>query len=300
MKIRSANELKSLDDEINLFDEKDWDFLSVVDTQDSNFEYFNDIRDTDFDKRSKFKLKDNIIPIVSMLALLVTCTVITINVTGILDNNDYDEVKGMQSVNQSVTVDYVDGVGATSDKFLAISGVLNKYFSCLHNKNSYDSLYDYCSVTSTFADTYSNSVNKVETLYDRSDCYARALREFGSFCTLQRVNKVIVKDNTYYCYANVSIPTSTDVYEYCYLYSYNFTREFSAYLPTEAAVVKYFLELTGDNKVPCSTTEVCFKFVEKDGEFKLVDDSFITSTCVDAYTSAVTQITTLLGSSLSN
>ena len=57
MKIRSANEIKSLDDELNLFEETEWDFLSVVDTKDTNFEYFNDIRDSDFDKRNRFRTK---------------------------------------------------------------------------------------------------------------------------------------------------------------------------------------------------------------------------------------------------
>ena len=33
MKIRTANEIKSLDDELNLFEEDSWDFLSVIDKQ---------------------------------------------------------------------------------------------------------------------------------------------------------------------------------------------------------------------------------------------------------------------------
>lgn len=300
MKIRSANELKSLDDELNLFEETDWDFLSVVDNHDTNFEYFNDIRDTDFDKRGKFKIKEHILPIVSVIAVLSACIIIVINTTGILDRSDYDSVLNMQSVNQAAGISYVSGEDVDSDTFLAISGVLNRYFKCLQSEDSYDDLYDTCSVTSTFADTYNSSVNKVEVLYDRNDCYARALREFGSFCSLLKVNKVVYKDNIYYCYANVVMPTSNDVYEYVYLYSYNFTKEFTTYLPTEAGIVKYLLKLTEDNSVPCSSVEICIKFVEKDGEYKLVDDSFVTSICVDAYTSAVNQISKILGSNLTN
>ena len=33
MKVRSQYEIQSLDDELNLFEENDWDFMSVIDTQ---------------------------------------------------------------------------------------------------------------------------------------------------------------------------------------------------------------------------------------------------------------------------
>lgn len=299
MKIRSTNEIKTLDDELNLFEETDWDFLSVVDRHDTNFEYFNDIRDTDFDKRHKFDLKGTIIPVFSLIVLLGTCIFMVIS-TGVFDKTDYNSVLNIQSINQSSDTSYVNGADVDSENFLAITGVLSRYFRCLQDKNDYNELYEVCSATSTFADTYYNSINKVEVLFDKNDCYARALREFGGFCRLSKVNRIIYKDDIYYCYANLTMPTSNDIYEYVYLYSYNFTKEFNTYLPTEAGIVKYLLELIRDNQLPCSSMEVCIKFVEKDGKFKITDDSFITSTCVDAYTSAVSQISTILGSNLTN
>lgn len=299
MKIHSLNEIESLDDDLNLFEETDWDFLSVLDNRDTNFEYFNDIRDTDFTRDFKTKFKENIFPIVSLIVVLSTCIFLSVRVSGVLDNEEYNSVLSMQSVgNNTSKVDKSASSNISSDKFLKISETLNSYFKCLRNKKNYDNLYKCCSATSTFADTYYNSTNKIKVLYDKNDCYARALRIFGSFYNLSRVNNVTYKDRVYYCKADLTYPLSSDIHEYISMYSYNFTKEFSKYVPTEASIVKYFLKLTDDNQIPCSTSSVNIKLIEKDGEFKIVDDSFITSNCIDAYTSSVNYITTILGTKI--
>lgn len=298
MKIRSANEIKSLDDDLNLFEETDWDFLSVVDNQDTNYEYFNDIRDTDFDKRYKFKLKNYAVQIAGFCAVLVLCSVIAIKVTGILEKDDYNQVASMSSVNQGAATYYESGDDASSEDLIAISGVVNDYFKVLKAESDYNSLYNYCATTSNFADTYYSVTGKVQTVYDDNDCYARMLRELAGFCSVNKVTKVVVKDDTYYCYASVNMPTSNDVYEYAYLYQYNFTKKFANTAPTESGIVQYLLDTTNENPISCSSQEICIKFVKKGDSFKVVDDSFITSTCSDAYTSLVNQISRILGSNL--
>jgi hypothetical protein len=299
LKVRSINEIKSLDDEINLFEETNWDFMAVVDNHDTNFEYFDDIRDADFDKRKAVNMRD-IIPIACLVAVLILCSLTSMKILGVFDKSDYEAVVNIQSVNSVVATTYVDGVEASSEDILAISSVLNKYFNCLKGKDSYDDLYNACLETSIFADTFYSAVDKVNTLYDKNDCYARAIREFGGSCSLSRINKVYIKDNVYYCYANIVVPTTSDMLEYVYLYSYNFTKEFNKYIPTEAGVVKYLLTLMKDNQIPCTSTEVCFEFKYTNGEFKLVDDSYIADTCKDDYTSTVNQIASILGSTLTN
>lgn len=298
MKIRSTSEIKSLDDELNLFEETDWDFLSVVDNKDTNFEYFNDIRDSDFDKRNRFRLKDYVVQIAGLCAVLVVCSVIAIKVSGIFDRDEYKKVAGISSVNSDTAITYESGSDVSSEDLINISGVVNDYFRILKSEGDYKGMYNLCATTSNFADTYYSVTNKVQTVYDNNDCYARMLRELAGFCSLNKVTKVVVKDDTYYCYLNVNMPTSNDVYEYAYLYQYNFTKKFNNTVPTEAGIVQYLLDTTNENPISCSSAEICIKLIKKDGSFKIVDDSFATSTCSDAYTSLVNQISKMLGANL--
>lgn len=298
MKIRSTNEIKSLDDDLNLFEETDWDFLSVVDTKDTNFEYFNDIRDSDFDKRNRFRIKDYVVQIVGICAVLAICSVIAIKVSGIFNQDEYKQVAGIASVNQGAITNYEQGDDVSNEDFIAISGVASDYFKILKSESDYNGLYALCATTSSFADTYYSVTNKVQTVYDDNDCYARMLRELAGFCSLNKVTKVVAKDDAYYCYLSVNMPTSNDVYEYAYLYQYNFTKKFSNSVPTEAGIVQYLLDTTNENPISCSSTEICVKMIKKDGSFKFVDDSFATATCSDAYTSLVNQISKMLGANL--
>lgn len=298
MKIRSTNEIKSLDDELNLFEEQDWDFMSVVDNYDNNYEYFNDIRDTDFDKRDKSNNKERLFYVGTITCLAFICIFAVLRVTVFSDRAEYEAVANMQNITQTSNINYVEGDNAESSEIIDISGVLNTYFNCINAQSDYDPLYSSCVKTSTFADTYYTATDKVETVYDTNDCYARALRRFASFCTLNKVSKVVVKDGTYYCYASVNLPTTADINEYIYMYSYSFTKEFQNGVFTEADVVKYLLKNMEENKIPTTGTEVCIKFTKQDGVLKIADDSFLTSTCIDAYTTAVNQLVLILGNNI--
>lgn len=300
MKIRSANEIQSLDDEINIFEEADWDFMSVVDNHDENFEYFNDIRDTDFDKRRPFKFSEHWIPIVATVCALIVCSSLAIKVSGILDNDDYEAVQNIASVNQATNSNYVEGVEAESSELIDINKLLADYFTCLNTGSNYDDLYAACATTSNFADTYYAQTNKVQTLYDTNDCYARCLRKFGTLCRLNKINKVLIKDDIYYCYLDVTIPVTTDVIEYIRIYSYNFTKKFASGVLDEGSVVQFLLDTMETSTLPCSSTEICLKVVKKNGEFKLSDDTYITSTCSDAYTTAMSQLSSILGGNLTS
>ena len=48
----------------------------------------------------------------------------------------------------------------------------------------------------------------------------------------------------------------------------------------------------------CSVNEYCIKMKKTSTGFKIVDDSIITSQCIDSYTSAITQITNILRGSI--
>lgn len=300
MNVKTQKEIKSLDDDLKLFDDDTWDFFGgVIDTKEENYEYFNDIRDTSFDKKSGSKLKTFVC--CSLIAFsFIALSLAALHYSGVLNRKDYNAVSDMKSSNEGVMTNYISGDIASNDDLIEISDVLSSYFRVLKAENSYDDLYDYCNLTSTFADTYSSFTSKIKTSYDLNDCYARSLREFGGMCSLVDITKVIVKDDIYYCYAEVSIPSSSEIYEYVYQNQYNMIKHFKSTQLSEENMIKYLLSATNVARIPTSNQEILIKMKCSSNGFKIVDDSCITSSCIDAYTETINQMTRVLNNTLSN
>lgn len=301
MKIRTSAEIKSMDQELNLFDEEAWKFMSVVDNFDVNYEYFSDIRDTQFAKKSKWEeLKLNI-PAISLVVIISCVITYGLSASGLfIRNGVVDYLNTMQtSVDEGTKVEYADGVEASSEELIEISQVLQRYFSCLRSEYDYSRLYDCCLVTSSFADTYEKFTSQVVNLYDTNDCYARALREFGGFYSISEIDKVIVNGSTYYCYVDINLPSVADINEYVYMYAHNMTKHFQVVSVNEANIVSYLLSITKDNPIPCTKSRICIKFKRNlSGDLLMVDDTYFASQCLDLYTEVVTHITNILGGTL--
>ena len=62
----------------------------------------------------------------------------------------------------------------------------------------------------------------------------------------------------------------------------------------EQNIVKFLLDNMQTNPLPCSEQEFQIRLKNDNGVFKILDDSFITSNCIDAYNDAITQITYIL------
>ena len=298
MKIRTNDEIRNIDSSLNLFEDTNWDFFGVLETKEPNYEYFDDVRDSSFDRSVQSigkGIKSFAIGLVSV-GILVCMVLIGIKVTGILDKSDYNNIKDITGVQAGVQTVYVEGDVASNNDTRAISEVLNNYCRVLSEESSYDSLYDYCKMTSSFADTYNRFTSKIKVGYDINDCYARSLRKFGGFCSLNEVTKVIIKDDVYYCYVKLTIPTKSVMFDYVYENKYNFTKHFTSNSASEEEVVRYMIDVLDTNSLPMTSQEVLLKFVKtSSGEFKILDDSVITSSCIDAYTECVTQITKIVG-----
>lgn len=274
--------------------------MSVIDTQALNYEYFNDIRDSDFDKRNLKTFREQVLPYLVLLITVVTCIIVTISVTGVLDRSEYDSVLGLKSINQLGVANRVAGESVDSIDYLKILNSLESYFDILQNKNSYKSLDTYTNGSSNFRTVYEKATDDVSVLFDKDDCYARSIREFGGLCDLIKINDILYSNGTYYCYAYIQYPSKLDIQQYIHTYSYSFTKEFNNYLPTEASIVKYMLDVLKDNILMCSSSEICIEFIEDNGNFVIKDDSFITDICDEAYTTSVERITKVLGSTLTN
>ena len=303
MNIKSnVTNIQSLDDDLDLFNENDWNFLDVSDNF-SNVEYFNDIRDTQFDKGAGKEDLKHFMMISTYIAVLVICIMILVDRTGVLDKTDYDKVSQIQSVTDksNTSLQRVEGNPISDEDLIEISNTINNYFTVLNTAKSYDELYNYCAMTSVFADTYKSRVSSIQTTYDVNDCYARMLRNFGSYCKSGRINEVVEKDGVYYVYINLSLPTDSDTSDFVYAYAYNFTKHFNSTNATEENILQYLLEIMKENKYNCSTYEYCLKMKKNDyGNIVLVDDSMISSACIEAYSDIIRQTQQTVGGNIQN
>lgn len=296
IKVKTNEELKDLDDSLNLFTEDNWDFFGVSESE-PNYEYFNDIRDNSFDKDvTKSDRSKTILLCCMILCLFISLGLVGVNYLGLLKKDDYKSLyMNKDNVKSSMCIDYVKGESASNDDTRSIINVLNGYFGVLNSESSYEQLYTYCKMTSSFTDIYNSFTSKITSSYDINDCYARSLREFGSFCSLDSIDRVIYKDGIYYCYANITIPSKDTIYEYVYENKYNFSKHFNSTNITEQEVIKYMIETLDTFAVPKSPQTLCIKFSK---DFKIIDDSIITSSCIDSYTECVNQIIQVAGNTL--
>lgn len=302
MKVRTPNEIKSLDDDLKLFDEEAWKFLGVVDNHEQNYEYFNDIQDMDFKVQSRRQKIVDVMPFICLISVVTMCAVIAISFSGALDFSDYNRFKaGISGQNHVSSTEYVNGVDVTDVCLSDVNKVLQGYVSILKDGNKYDGLYDYCMTTSTFADSYNSYTSRISSLMDENDCEARMLRKIGSYCSISRINKIFEYNGQYYCYVSIYLPSEQDMYEYIMMHQKPITQEFNSGSFTQGDVIQFLLKLIDEMSIPCTSNEYCIRFIkDKDGNFKIVDDSVITSSCLGTYSSALQQLYTILGEKLGN
>lgn len=297
MKVKSQNDFQSLDEELNLFEESEWDFMRVVDTQEENFEFFDDIPDIDYDER-RAKIR-TIVPFVGIAALIIFSGVWLVNTLSSRVDLEYERLQ--QSLMGAQTISYVEGDEVSSEDFISINQMLASYFNTLQSKSGYDNLNALCMTDSTFATDYQNSIDKMTETWDVYDCNARAMSEFGTYIKLNKIDKAVLKDNTYYIYCNVTVPSKDDIYQYIHLYSYNLTKYFNSNEVNQQNVARFLIDTMETNPLPTASQTLCIEVVKSaDGGFKIVDDSEITSICDTAYNYAISQITKILGNNLSD
>lgn len=297
MKVKSQNDFQSLDEELNLFEESEWDFMRVVDTQEENFEFFDDIPDIDYDER-RAKIR-TIVPFVGIAALIIFSGVWLVNTLSSRVDLEYERLQ--QSLMGAQTISYVEGDDVSSEDFISINQMLASYFNTLQSKSGYDNLNVLCMTDSTFATDYQNSIDKMTETWDVYDCNARAMSEFGTYIKLNKIDKAVLKDNTYYIYCNVTVPSKDDIYQYIHLYSYNLTKYFNSNEVNQQNVARFLIDTMETNPLPTASQTLCIEVVKSaDDGFKIVDDSEITSICDTAYNYAISQITKILGNNLSD
>lgn len=295
MKIKTKAELASLDEELRLFDESDWNFLEIQGGD--NLEYFNDIVDDDFRKRGmKDYIKTTILCLFACVIFLfsglwlydVTIARYIISDEDASSTNDvFVKLKRVEN-----------GVKASDEDYIEISKVVSSYFNILKHADSYNVLNSFCLTSSTFFTTEETFRNQMSYAWDKNDCYSRALRCFGQYYKITKINEILVKDDIYYVYAQLNYPDDISLTEYFYVYANDMSKFFSANRISEQNIVRYIIHLADTYGIPTSEKEICFEMHKTElGEFLLLDDSFVTNGCTTSYNYAISQAVKILGMS---
>lgn len=288
MSIKSKENLTELDKQMSLIEEDDWDFFGIEEADDSNFEYFNDIRDIDFTKATRTKF-ETIVPVLCIILSMASIILIALNVTG------YSFRKQPASTPvQSTGLARIEGEQADNDAMVGCSTTLSRYFSILQSQSGYTDLNNLCQGGSTFDINYEKMCNSIQSSYDIYDGSARVLKLLGSSCSVGQINEIIESDDLYYCYVTLNTPSSHDMYEYLYLYQYNMSKFFTTNSATEENMLKFMAETLKTNSIQCSSAEYCI-ILNKD--FKITDDSQIYGICNSTYSSGVSQLGQMIGAS---
>lgn len=299
MRIRDTADIVSLDEELNLFKEPDWDFLNQpVLEKSENWQFYNDVRDQDFNinVNNKEHLK-NALTVVTILA--IACIGIGVLKFGFMDNDksDYERLVTMSntSVEDGTKLTYIDGNICSDDIFYDVSNSINGYFSVLKSSSHLNYLSSYCSKNkSDFNAKYNEYKAKMKTNYDIYDCYARALKATGSYCTFNRLDKVIEKDDKYYAYVILNVPTVVDVQNYVNTYKVNMTKYFTTNEQTDNNFYRFLLTTMQDYAMPTTESMYCFEMNKGKDGYYFVDDSEITKLCISDFTSAIAYMSILV------
>lgn len=294
----TLSEIANLDEELDLFTEDEWNFSKVT-VHDTNYQFFDDTYDLEFRKTNAIDILKVLLVILAVVLVLIYIVILYRKLSYIEDDNSASALANVLTVEQkTLSLDRIKGVESTSETTIEISKTLSRYFTILKTKDSLSSLDALCVSESHFSSAYNSYVHSMEYAYDTYDCYARILREVASCYSINRVNTVIEKDGVYYCYVELNAPSSNDINNYVYGYSYNFTKHFNSVDINEANIVRYVLDLTEISNIPCSTSEYCIEMVKcQDGVYRIKDDSALAIKCIGTYSLIVNSISKILGGS---
>lgn len=293
--MKTKQSITDIDIELDLFDINEWDFSKPFD---DNSEYQSWVDDIDlFD----IGIVNTVHKLPMVLYGVCFCTVLVLS--GLIayklatPSQSYLELLALENqTQQQQMVSYVDGEPVTDAEVIDISVLTSTYFNILKEERGYPILNDLCIEDSKFYNEYNASVQQMQYSYDMYDCYARLLKYYGSYCNLNKIQEVLKKDDTYYCYLNVTAPSKKDISGYVKLYSYNFTKHFTVVDFNQANLVRYMYSMEGVGRIPCTQQIVCITLKMDDkGNILIDDDSAILALCTDSYTETLESVSALMG-----
>ncbi len=293
--MKTKANIVELDTELDLFDINEWDFNKPFD---NHAEFLSNIDDMDL-FNTGFSSFISRIPmfLYSILAIGLLGTVIMIAIQMWRPSKEYLELSALEGpMKQKKTVEYVEGSETSDEDIIAVSKISSVYFQILNSEKGYSLLDDLCLEGSSFYKEYNTNLNKIRYSYDMHDCYVRLLCYYGTYCKLNKVERLVEKDGIYYCYLDLTAPSKEDIQSYIKLYAYNFTKHFTVTDFTESNIVRYMYSMEGASRIPCSRQIVCITMRKNaEGNLMILEDDAITRLCIDAYEETLNEVSKLMG-----
>lgn len=292
IELKTPQEITDINQDLHLFDERDWSFLDVV-NQD-NAEYFDDVMDYDFaDDTVLSKRVKATIPFVIVACISVIVMSVSVTLNNITSKSTYEKVASAPSEESYVQLKRVNGVEASNSEQIACGAILTGYIGCLEKFDT-QTIKTYIT-DSTITSTYDGFRKNIEYNYDRNDCSARILKAFAEQCSLDTVNDVIRVGDKYYCYVNLKVPTKDRVVRYVHSIRYVLMKKFNNNKPTRETVIPYLVELMGKEAISDTDREYCFVIQDN----KVTDDSTLYQDLTEGYEKMLSEVGEIVGTKLS-
>ena len=194
--------------------------------------------------------------------------------------------------------DYINGEEASSEEYIAVNKFLTRYFHVYAGGQGFDKLDKYVVDGSAVSKASSKYRDSSKYAYDKNDCYYRGMKFFGTYIQLNKVNKVLVKDNQYYVYCWVNVPYKEGLGDYYNKNAADLVLFFNKNSKSMSNLTKFIVKSLSTTTIPCVEREYLFK-LDKDS-LKLIDDSAMVDLLVEPYEESMNIVSNVLSGKLMN
>lgn len=276
------------DNDLDIFDDSDWDFFACEDEFDMFGEYQDDFLTKEFTK------KDKIISCFEVGVLGIFALGVSVYLYSMWSSSRSDYSADSVVVDAS-SIEYVTGEELSSEDQIIVSRAVSDYFGVYTCNLGLSKLNEYCDGTSKVFACEESYRSKSSYNYDTNDCYSKAIKSFSKYISLVRVNKMVENNGVVYAYCSVNVPDTSQFYDYYQSFAVDLSYHFKSNSLTLINITKYMLKLVNENKVPTRTIEVELQLVDKGNQYVIVSDEVLKDYCIEPYITSISLISDILG-----
>lgn len=278
-------------DNIDIFDESDWDFFDSSD----DLELFGDYEDDIVLHEHTAMYKT-----VTYFGIGVFSTILVGAGVYCFDSIVLERLRpaGESVIYSSNKLTRVDGNAVSSAVEVSINKLVSNYFGVLSGNLDLSELNGYCLDGSSVYSLEEKYRQESKYSYDSNDCYSRAIKAFSSYISLSRVTSVVEKDGVFFVYVDVTIPDVNELSEYYNKGSADMSFYFKSNAITSINISKYMLKTLSNKDLPVRTTELQFEVIDVDDVLVIRSDSALQSYCTEPYINSISSIVDILGGQL--
>lgn len=117
---------------------------------------------------------------------------------------------------------------------------------------------------------------------------------------MNKIDRVIKKDNTYYCYVYLNVPTNEDIFQYVYMHQYDIAKYFTNREINEENIVRFLLDTTEQSAISSTSVGYCIEFEKSGSDFIIKNDKIFSDDAINSFKEATTQVTNIIRGTIKN